>query len=553
MDTAAKRDTETTKENSNKIRAALGISVATAFMLCVFEPLNLFFLNKREYAFDVYTMLPMCILLFVLLGGFEFLCLLIFRRYMDKIFKALMVVAVSLFVCLYVQGNFLVGKLPDLSGFYIEWSEFYPQYVQSAIVWSVIFIIVTVLYFLFKKYFYQGTFYFSCFITGILFITLISVCVMNDGMKKRTDITVTSKNVLDYSSDTNFIILVADMVRGDDEKAILKDNPEFCDIFTDFTYYDNYTSGYIFTYYALPLILSGEWYVGEESMDEYKNMVFFDSPFINELKDRGYRMGMYTDECPLIEDAYMYENIVDYKSELKEPIAFAKVWLRMVGYKYAPYFLKRYTQVMPGEFNTHFSRGETFRKWNFYDGNTPFYKECTDLSFSAKEGDCFKLIHIFGAHGYPEAFNEDMELVPTEDYQSSVKSVNIIIKAYIDQLKQSGVYDNSVIMIMSDHGTSYHGDIGFGGQDAILFVKGINEHHDAMRVDSAPIAQEDLLNAYFKLLDGDDSTGIFEYKEGDYRERRFFKAREENPVFLEYVQTGQAGDSDTIKETGITY
>jgi len=53
------------------------------------------------------------------------------------------------------------------------------------------------------------------------------------------------------------------------------------------------------------------------------------------------------------------------------------------------------------------------------------------------------------------------------------------------------------------------------------------------------------------LLEGKASDEVFDWKEGDYRERRFLVYEWTNQNhFEEYVQTGQAEDMDTLVPTG---
>lgn len=62
----------------------------------------------------------------------------------------------------------------------------------------------------------------------------------------------------------------------------------------------------------------------------------------------------------------------------------------------------------------------------------------------------------------------------------------------------------------------------------------------------------DYLEAYTRLLDGKQGDAIFDYKEGDARERRFlFYDYDEPTHFYEYMQTGYAGDVDTMYFTGV--
>lgn len=78
----------------------------------------------------------------------------------------------------------------------------------------------------------------------------------------------------------------------------------------------------------------------------------------------------------------------------------------------------------------------------------------------------------------------------------------------------------------------------------------MNESHD-LQVSGAPISYEDLVEAYYKLMNGTASDDCFAYKEGDQRERRYllYKYLGEDHM-VEYVQTGYAGDESTLVPTG---
>lgn len=79
-----------------------------------------------------------------------------------------------------------------------------------------------------------------------------------------------------------------------------------------------------------------------------------------------------------------------------------------------------------------------------------------------------------------------MNLTYAGDYRSSLEASLTLTKAYLQKLKEAGVYDNSVIIVMADHGTNgeYYLE-PMGRQNPILFVKGIGEQH-AFEVSQAP-------------------------------------------------------------------
>lgn len=165
---------------------------------------------------------------------------------------------------------------------------------------------------------------------------------------------------------------------------------------------------------------------------------------------------------------------------------------------------------------------------------------------------CFRFIHLVGAHS-PWHQDAQMNEIENGTYEQSIEASMTIVATYLQKLKDSGVYDNTAIMILSDHGYNIEDDDSSEKrQHPILFVKGVGEHYDELQISSAPISQSDYLEAYTRLLDGKQGDAIFDYKEGDARERRFlFYDYDEPTHFYEYMQTGYAGDVDTMYFTGV--
>lgn len=129
-----------------------------------------------------------------------------------------------------------------------------------------------------------------------------------------------------------------------------------------------------------------------------------------------------------------------------------------------------------------------------------------------------------------------------------------IVDAYLQKLKDAGVYDNSTIIVMADHGYGYYRTTPFLGRANPLFaVKGKGEHHE-MEINEAPVSFEDLQEAYPKLMDGAAGGEIFDHHAGEDRPRRvviYHYGEEEH--MEEYYQMGTAGDCDTMVPTGIEY
>ena len=166
---------------------------------------------------------------------------------------------------------------------------------------------------------------------------------------------------------------------------------------------------------------------------------------------------------------------------------------------------------------------------------------------------CFRYIHLEGAH-VPFEFDENLNIIKNGTYHQKIIASLKVAKMYLERLKESGVYENSAIVIMSDHGFSGTTNINpIERMHPVLLVKGINESH-AFKVSNAPVSYVDLAEAFVKLTQGNKSDEIFNYKDGDYRERTFYSyhfGKEEHLV--EMKTDGQADDCSRMKKTGAEY
>ena len=170
----------------------------------------------------------------------------------------------------------------------------------------------------------------------------------------------------------------------------------------------------------------------------------------------------------------------------------------MVGMKYAPYLLKPKCWFNVDMLNNQemTPKDEELFSWK----NKEFYDDLKEDEISYVDGKRFKLIHLMGAH-VPFYYDKDVNVIDNANYYTCIESSMTVTMAYLDKLREAGVYDNSVIIVLSDHGYNIEGDAidtpqrnenETGRQHPILFIKGLNENHD-FQVSGAPISFEDLV------------------------------------------------------------
>lgn len=543
------------KKNWKEFVPGIVLSIVFSFMLCVFAPLEMYFTNIDEFWFDVYLLLPVALICFAAAAVISVLVMLVLFLINRRVYQAGLIIEFIVFICTYIQGNYMVASLPALDGNKIDWSKYMGNIIAGVVMWIII--IAGVVVFLkvlgFKKFCSLVTIAGVCMF--LMFdVTLASVSIGNEGWEHKTgsECVLTDRNMLEMSDNSNFIILLLDAVDSGMFTQLLNSNQAYKDVFTDFTNYTNTLSAYPFTKHSIPYILTGDWYENDEKFSTYYTKAMTNSKLFSMLENRKYKMDVYEDELEMDTSyASRFDNIIDKNKGINSYRRFIELESKLVAFRYLPYGFKQSAVIDM----THFKQirgkyGAADMGEAFTASNMKFYDKIMDGKINKTDKNCFKFIHVEGAH-VPFKYDKNMNYIDDGTYFDNLEACVKLTATYFDQLKNSGVYDNSVIIVMSDHGYNY--DETYGRQNPILFVKGINEKHE-YRESDAPISYEDLNTAYERLLNGSSSDQIFDYKSGDLRQRRFlFYYFENDEHMVEYTTTGNAADTDKLMPTGREY
>ncbi len=537
------------------ITTGLIVFSANMFLLCVYAPLDLYFNNKSEFWFDIYTLLPTILvitLIGLLIGG---ITLLMFFMLHERLYQMGVLVLFIALISTYIQGNFLVSNLPPLDGSSIDWSAYSGERVKSVVLWVLVTLaVVVLLYYIHAVKMYRVMEYVSGGLTGMLLITLCIEGIMTNGLQNKLEADVTVKNQFEVSESENFFILVLDAVDAEAFSRVFENHQEYKENFSDFTFYPDTLGAYSFTSRSIPFILSGEWFENQILFEKYHEDVYKNSNFLLELEQKGYKLGMYETSIPITDKSiYRFDNVIEGNYKITSYLDFAKSIMMLTGFKYAPFDIKCFCVLYPSEFDSLRNRDEELSGQRFWGDNLQFYKNIQSQPITYVNQKSFKFIHIEGAH-VPYRYDKDVNIIlEGGTYEQNIEASMTIVAAYLEKLKEADSYDNSVIIIMSDHGYDEEGTEEYGRQNPLLMIKGRNEHHD-MQISQAPISYDDLQSAYMRLLDGAKGDEVFDWKEGDKRDRRFlFYWYLDEDHMTEYIQTGEASDLTTMVPTGVEF
>lgn len=530
-----------------------------SFTLFIFGPLEILSGIWADVWFDVMHIIGLAFLLFVtcfmiiLFGGLA--CSMVFPKLLP--WYEVVVFAISL--AFYVQGNFLKSDFGTLDGNSVDWSAYRVDGMISMTVW--VGIIVLMLAFA-KKRGYQRFKDVSRLI--MIFILLIQVVTLgilgltSDMLHIKDNPEYSTENEFVYSKENNMIVLVLDAYDSQVFNYILE-NPEGVDYtqqFENFTYYPNTVGAFSRTYYAIPQMLTGEKYKNEGDYDEYLNNAYRNSPFFHELQQQNYSINLYTNEgFPTDEDVYsMIENYIpkeDNRIHVSSNRRMMGYLVRLIGIRYLPEPLKKFCWFYSGDLYD-VRQLDGHREVYFVD-NYNFLRDSEDMEATSAT-NTFHFYHVDGVHS-PYYFDRYFKKTGEESFEKenlieAGRGILVMVQQYLNELKKLEVYDDSVIIIMADHGGQWMEDQGdyLRRHNPLLLIKGQNEEHE-FKISKAPISYDDLQEAYVRLLSGSTEDEVFEIKEDVQRKRIYINDTD----FKEYATTGYAFDYDMMKPTGVIY
>ena len=527
------------------------LAAGSAFLIAIYGPLEMYFSNKGTYWYDFYTIFPYNCLLFLIIFVFLFLLIGLSNILHKKLYIFVLLAGLSGFICTYIQGTLLVGSLPTVDGNSVDWSKFQLEKIQSIVLWIVV---IGMLLFLFIKLKdkQKGTAFLVksgvTFITLLEIVTLIILCIHFNGLEHKSFIKATKKNEFEMSNNKNFIIFLVDCVDSAAFNDMMKKNPEYETYFEDFTYYPDTLGMYPYTQLAIPQILSGIPDENDMSLADYQSNVFNRSLLFESLKEKNYKIGMYEESLIFTEkNMEQFDNALPVTVKVKSLYSFSAVQLRMICYKYAPFQLKYLSEFSPEQLLYMMDDESDI----FSDHNQNFYRDCMNKDITYTDENCFKFIHIIGAH--PPFVNDKNVGYMTElsgTYEQNIECVITICKDYINKLKNAGVYNNTAMIIMADHG--YNGEENEGRQNPLLMIKGINETHE-YTISNLPVTLESLPEIYCNILEGRIDTELFSGISNDNRRYLDYDGWNNYNELVEKEQTGKAWDEETLIPSGTIY
>ena len=526
--------------------AGILIAFLVSFMLMFYEPLNLFVGSIDDFWFDIYAFLPIILLQFLISFLAISLFFIIINIISKKLYKFVLVAAFILTFISYIQGNFLIYNLPGLDGSPINFDAYKTDKIISYILWVVVTgaSLITLYKIKFEK-FEKVIKFITIGVQIMLLVALISLLTKPHVFDKKEIQVATFDNFNDISSNKNFLIFVIDQADSKTFDEQLSTNWDKETMLEDFTYYPDTTSTYLWTILSIPYILTGQYYENDVYFHDYFTEALDNSQLLSELEKNNYTLNIYEDEELLNYDGDNLDRFDNIKSDAYiNKNELVKQEAKYILFKYLPYQLKWRAKADTIDIS---STKENNGKHLYTELNYVVYDYLKNYNLNLVDNNYFQFVHIEGAHP-PFRYDKDLNFDFDTTYEKNINGSISMLNEYLKRLKAANAFDNSVIIILADHG---HGNETIERGNPILYIKGLNEKHD-YKVSDKKISFENLNDAYMQLMNGDTTDQLFQNLNNS--ERRILYCELYHTYELkEMLQKGNAWDTNTIVETGKEY
>ena len=403
----------------------------------------------------------------------------------------------------------------------------------------------------------QGVFLVQC-----LTLVTISLFSPGNGWKHRDEMILSQKNFQTYSKNLNMEILLLDEFDARVMNEILKENPTYYSSLDGFTFYPDTVSKYNFSDCSVAQIMTGYNFIHQSDYYDYLNEAYSSSYLINRLDD-DYSLNIYEDEGqlpPALVDA-LFDNYIRVDVKISSNRTLMKYIYKLVGCKYLPYFFRQFCWFASDDLE-QLKYVEAVELETDYDemdiaetpctsANTKFFESIENMKLI--DSNVFHFHHLRGLHG-PRTHDSTMMDVKDADIMECARGIMFMLDTWINKLKENGVYDNHIIIIMADHGTELETYEAFRSVNVLFMVKGYNEHHE-LQISDKRVSYDDLDSVYKNLLDGKQSNEAVNGLDKS-NIRIFYKGIDgyyENGDLVEYAVPGIASDVSSVYETGVVY
>lgn len=503
----------------------------------------------------------------LLLALFVYLLIqIVFFLLKGRIFDILLSLLFGFLIAGYIQGNFLNLDFGQLTGDAISWQSYTTHALVNLAIWAGIAALPIVLRYFSRRVWKAVLTFLSVLLIGMQGVGLLSTISGSNVLSgaSQTGKYLSQKGMYELSSNHNLIVIVLDRLDQRYIEEMLATDPTFYDRLDGFIQYTDYTSYYCRTFPSGVNLLTGALSMYDTPADRFFEKAWKQSSFLPDLRKAGYTTKLYMDRpymyTKIEQISHVADNVVDGRIKIKT-MPMLKKFLKLSAFRYAPHALKPSFYVSTVEFGQVVDVNREFPP--HVTDDAAFYQRLQATGLSLKEDKKnFVYYHLNGMHD--QILDENARRLPKGERGSIVMQMKACFKIvydFLDQMKALGVYEDSTIIILGDHGKSMDKtNLDYAVRTG-LFVKPKGAAGTPLVRSDAPVSQEQFCSTIIEQAGLDNSkygATFFDIpKNADVVRRFYYRVDRPNRRYLEEFEIrGSAKDFNNwvkLREINIKY
>ena len=511
----------------SRIGLAAIVSGFLSFTLCFAAPAEIVSASAGSLVVRLVDVLPVIVGMFLLVWILLAAVACLFKK---RAFVVVVAVVFSAALSCYTQALFMNVGLPQADGGVVHWDDYITITVLSAAAWIALIAVSVVAVIRYPRKAQMG----FCLVALALVVVqgagVASLFVGESGASNVAGRTmmVSEKGLLDVSAKTNVVEFVLDNYDTALLEQAVSEEPEMFDGFEGFTWFKDSAGSMIPTRYGNVFLLTGVLPREDEPFSAFLANRYARSPYLGDIRKAGYDVGVYSDTLgeqylsadEAIQHLFRYtSNIAPLDRDAMDVPATAASLLRCALYRDLPWLVKPLAWFYTDEVNRSMlgsGRAASDKTPYLMDDGSLLSRLRTEGLSTNDQDASYRYIHVIGAHD-PFSLDRNGEEVgvgnsnPLDQAIGSMK----IVKTYINELKQLGVYDQTTVIVTTDHGSWWcqEGEIDQPKSPIVLFKPAASVaggRDKPLAVSESPVSAGDILATVEEVIGAPNSASFGE-------------------------------------------
>ena len=375
------------------------------------------------------------------------------------------------FLC-WAQGNLWVGSYGVLDGREIEWDRLAGRAPYEVSAW----VSVALLALAFGRQLSRLVPFTAQLFLGL---QIVGLALTSGGaeVEQRTRWEEPPPELFQFSTDHNVIHIVLDEFQSDAFAALLENDRTWFDTrFTGFTFFADHLSAFPSTSLSMPALLTGRVYRNEQPVPEFIQETFSEWSILKSLSDAGYAI----DATSIIPRPWFEAwfgpagsamNKDGARFVIRKPFVSRDDYRESTGRqllelsmsRHVPHVAKVALANNPSWFDRvlvfNRSQVEGAQRQHEASNSAAFLEQFIERMRIGRGRPVYKLLHV-GVPHRPVVLDAEcrfIDLTPFSAgaYTGQSRCALMLVADLLDRLRSFGIYDQSLIVLSSDHGTSW--------------------------------------------------------------------------------------------------